>query len=82
MTHSIHWNQKMTERTTDVVAVVAMASPVWLGYLGHISNFAAAATPILGALWLLVQICAKGFELWDKHKERKRKARLERLKDG
>ena len=43
-------------KATHVVAVGAIASPSWLPSLSELSNFAATMTPILGAIWLLVQI--------------------------
>lgn len=41
---------------TDVGAVAAVASPVWLPALQTISEVAALIVPILGALWLSIQI--------------------------
>ena len=38
---------------TDAVAVAAVASPIWLE---HVSQGAALVLPILGCLWLAVQI--------------------------
>lgn len=42
--------------TTHVVAAGAIAAPVWLPSLTQVSSFAALMMPILGAVWLLVQI--------------------------
>jgi hypothetical protein len=45
------------------VAVGAVSAPLWLPSLTQISNFAALCMPILGALWLIVQI-ARAFWNW------------------
>ena len=44
------------DRSTDVVAVVAIASPWWLEPLQSGSEFAGLTLPILGCIWLVVQI--------------------------
>jgi hypothetical protein len=41
---------------SNVVAVGALASPGWLPTLVQISDIAGQLLPILGALWLFVQI--------------------------
>jgi hypothetical protein len=46
---------------TSAAAGAAVTSPWWLPQLHHISVFAAELAPILGALWLLLQIVVK---LW------------------
>lgn len=46
----------ITDRVTDGVAVTAVASPVWLPALQSVSDLAALVVPILGAIWLFVQI--------------------------
>lgn len=48
--------QSLTERTTDGIAIASVTSPVWLPGLQHISETAALVVPILGAIWLVVQI--------------------------
>lgn len=67
----------MTDRATDIVAVGAVTSPFWMPTLGQLSQIAAAATPILGVLWLLIQIYARLAELWEKRKQQKLKERYE-----
>lgn len=47
------------EYTTDTAAVAAIASPLWLPTLHTVSELAALIVPILGALWLAVQIATK-----------------------
>lgn len=42
-----------TERVTSGVAIGATVSPFWLQ---HISDTASVLLPILGALWLVIQI--------------------------
>ena len=53
----------MQDRMTDVTAVAALASPVWLQWLhgatSIMSDFAALWLPIFGLVWLCVQIWAK-----------------------
>jgi hypothetical protein len=44
------------EKITDVVAVAGIASPFWLPALQDASTIAALVLPILGVIWLLVQI--------------------------
>lgn len=44
---------------TDTGAVAAIASPWWLPTLHDVSQFAAEWLPILGAVWLIVQIGVK-----------------------
>ena len=53
--------RKMTkgEVVTDTGAVAAIISPWWLPTLHDVSQFAAEWLPILGALWLIVQIGVK-----------------------
>jgi hypothetical protein len=41
---------------TDTTSVVALASPWWLPWLKDMSELAALWLPILGAIWLIVQI--------------------------
>ena len=53
----------MQDRMTDVTAAGALTSPFWLQWLhdatSNMSDFAALWLPILGVLWLGVQIWAK-----------------------
>lgn len=44
------------DRSTDVIAASAVASPVWLPWLQQTSEVAGLVVPILGMIWLLVQI--------------------------
>lgn len=50
------------ENATNGAAVGAVASPLWLPSFHTISAGAAEILPILGVLWLVVQI---GFKLYD-----------------
>ena len=57
------WRIKLSmNHSTDAVAVAAVSSPLWLE---HVSQGAALVLPILGCLWLAVQI---GGYLWGKRK--------------
>jgi len=44
------------DRSTDTVAVAAVTSPFWLPFIESTSEVAASFVPILGVLWLLIQI--------------------------
>lgn len=46
----------MIDHTTTTVASAAVTSPFWLPSLKEVSDVAALMLPILGALWLVVQI--------------------------
>jgi hypothetical protein len=47
---------EVLDRSTDTVAVAAVVSPFWLPVLQDVSTLAALFVPILGAVWLIVQI--------------------------
>jgi hypothetical protein len=47
------------EIVTDTGAVAAIISPWWLPVLHDVSQVAAFFLPILGAVWLIVQIAIK-----------------------
>ncbi|KAA3452733.1 hypothetical protein C7I87_00710 [Mesorhizobium sp. SARCC-RB16n] len=47
------------DSTTAAVAVSAVASPVWLPWLHAASDGAALIAPLLGTVWLIVQIVGK-----------------------
>lgn len=49
-------NGEKVVTVTDVGAVTALVSPIWLPTLQEVSQIAALVLPILGALWLLIQI--------------------------
>ena len=59
----------IVDQTTAGVAASAVTSPFWLPWLHSASEIAAMVTPILGGLWLLVQIGAKVRETMRKDKE-------------
>lgn len=46
----------MIEKVTNVVAVGAAGSPVWLSWLADVSQTAALLLPIVGCAWLVIQI--------------------------
>lgn len=48
--------EKVVDRATDGVAVGGVTSPLWLPQLYEWSQIAALGLPILGCIWLLVQI--------------------------
>lgn len=58
------------ENTTNVAAVGAVTTPFWLPWLYTASELAATLAPILGAVWLTVQIVAKCAEVYGKWKNR------------
>lgn len=49
-------NNNIIDRGTDVVAGAAVASPIWLPWLQQTSEIAGLLVPILGVIWLAVQI--------------------------
>ncbi len=53
------------EGVTDAVALGAVTSPLWLHDL---SGVAKDALPVLGGIWLIVQIALKVYStFWKKH---------------
>lgn len=52
-------NHRMTTQITNAVATSMAVSPLWLDGLQQISNIAAIMTPILGCVWLGIQIFYK-----------------------
>lgn len=67
--HHIARTHNMNDRVTDVVAAAAVTSPWWATSVAHLSEFAATVTPIIGVLWLLMQIFSKTVELYQKFLE-------------
>jgi hypothetical protein len=57
------------DSTTAAVAVSAVASPVWLPWLHAASDGAALIAPLLGTIWLVVQIVGKVREMIRKDKK-------------
>jgi hypothetical protein len=54
------------EKVGGVVAGAAITSPLWLQQIKPYSDVAAIFVPILGCIYLLMQI---GFKLWDRTKK-------------
>jgi len=50
------------EHVTTGTAAGAVTSPIWLPWLHAVSDVAALTVPILGAIWLIVQISVKLYE--------------------
>lgn len=48
-----------TENTTNAIAAAAVASPWWLPTFADVSHGAALLLPVLGVVWLAVQIIFK-----------------------
>lgn len=53
MTPDLH---PISERLTDVAAIASVASPWWLPWLSTTSEIAGLLLPVLGVIWLIVQI--------------------------
>lgn len=53
------------ERTGAVVSAAMISSPLWLPSLKTVSDVAEIVAPILGCIYLSLQI---GFKLWDRTK--------------
>jgi hypothetical protein len=51
------------EMLTDTGAIAAIASPWWLPALHSVSDVAALVLPILGVLWLCLQIAVKIYQV-------------------
>jgi len=51
------------ERTGAVVSAAMISSPLWLSSIKPVSDVAAVFAPILGCIYLSLQI---GFKLWDR----------------
>lgn len=51
------------EKTGAFVAASMISSPFWLQYVKQVSDVAAVFVPILGCIYLSLQI---GFKLWDR----------------
>ncbi len=56
------------EVVTDTGALAALVSPWWLPALQEVSRDAALILPVLGALWLAVQIAIKIHQTYWKRK--------------
>ena len=56
-------DQIITTKTTTVIAAGAVGLPWWMPWLEEGSRVAALVVPILGALWLMLQIA---FFLWSR----------------
>ncbi len=54
--------KEMHDHLTTATAGAAVASPFWLPTLQEVSEVASVTLPILGALWLIVQIVIKIIE--------------------
>lgn len=61
--------KELLDNATTAIAASAVASPVWLPWLQTASQVAATFAPILGAIWLLVQIWAKISEVRARKKD-------------
>lgn len=61
--------KELLDNATTAIAASAVASPVWLPWLQTASQVAATFAPILGAVWLLVQIWAKISEVRDRNRK-------------
>ena len=53
------------ERTGAIVSAAMISSPLWLPSLKAVSDVAEIVAPILGCIYLSLQI---GFKLWDRTK--------------
>jgi hypothetical protein len=49
---------------TDTAALGAVTSPVWLPWLHSASSLAGEALPVLGGLWLALQIVTRAITLY------------------
>jgi hypothetical protein len=71
--HDINFHEMLPqgkfELITDTTSIVALASPWWLPWLKELSELAALWLPILGAIWIVVQIGFKFYlHFWENRK--------------
>ena len=65
----LSWNDLFStsaEKTGAIISASMISSPLWLPYVKAVSDVAAVFVPILGCIYLSLQI---GFKLWDRAKE-------------
>lgn len=60
----------VSDSVTGGVAIAAIISPAWLPMIQDISTYAALFMPILGVMWLAVQIVTKVYETFRNKKKR------------
>jgi hypothetical protein len=53
----------LADTTNKAITVSAITSPWWLPILHQVSDAAALVLPIIGLLWLLVQITLKLYQV-------------------
>lgn len=51
--------QRVVDQSTNAIAAAGVSSPLWIPPLKDLSEVAALILPILGVVWLVVQIVAK-----------------------
>lgn len=61
--------QQTADGVTNAVATGAITSPFWIPHLHSLSEIAAIITPLLGGVWLAVQIWAKVHEVKNRNKK-------------
>jgi len=54
------------EKAGAIVSVGMIATPLWMQYVESVSQVAALLAPILGCIYLSLQI---GFKLWDRTRD-------------
>jgi flagellar biogenesis protein FliO len=59
------------DNATSAAAGAALTSPLWLPVLEDMSSLSALLLPILGAIWLIVQIIVKMIERKERRRVRK-----------
>ncbi|MDX0260526.1 hypothetical protein GOC60_04785 [Sinorhizobium meliloti] len=63
--------ERTMEHTTTAVAASAVTTPFWLPWLQTASETAATIAPILGLVWLIIQIFSKTIETYQRMRDRK-----------
>ena len=59
----------ISDTTTNIAAAGALVSPFWIPRLSELSTMAAEILPILGAVWLIVQILSRIYSIIASKKE-------------
>jgi hypothetical protein len=53
-----------SDKATTFLAMASFATPFWITLLKDVSEAAALLMPILGAIWLIIQITHKIYTIW------------------
>ena len=66
-----HFQVKVVELVTDIAAVASVSSPWWLPVMAGLSSFVHATLPVIGWLWIFIQIVFKFYDFYSERKVKK-----------